>query len=66
MTETKRWYQSKTMLSLILAGLISLGQAVGVSPADAASLPDWYNSLLQIIMLVIAAVGRYIATKRLV
>ena len=60
MTDTKRWYQSKTMWGLILTFLMLLLEvAFGVVPEEVPA--EW----APIVTIIISFISRFVATKRL-
>lgn len=44
--ENKRWYQSKTVLTAIVAAVLSIAQAVGTATGHPVVVPDWVYQIL--------------------
>lgn len=62
MANTKAWYQSKTILGILLTAIIMIAGWFGVIPE---ALPEGVQRILELVGLIIATYGRTVATKPL-
>lgn len=62
MNNTKVWFQSKTILGIILTAIIMIAGWFGVIPE---ALPESVQRILELVGLIIATYGRAVATKSL-
>lgn len=46
----------KTIIGIALAGIIALGQTIGIQPVE--QLPDWLEAALAIIGIIVGVYGR--------
>lgn len=62
-TETKRWWQSKTIWGIVLAAVVAVAAQFGVTPVD--DMPDWLTTGLELLGLAIALYGRLVASRKI-
>jgi len=63
MESTKRWFMSKTVWGIVLTAVVAVADMIGVQVTT--DMPDWLVQALELLGLVIAMVGRFIATKKI-